>query len=89
MQGYHYCPGQFIANVTTAKLTDYTEQPLLFDIHKDPGEKYPLPLVDPSRIIEWYRHSYASCFTLCDPHVLLIIIMCPFYLRRLVPLDLS
>ncbi len=39
-QGYHYCPGQHIANVTTDEMTDYTHRPLLFHLGRDPGEKF-------------------------------------------------
>lgn len=40
--GYHYCPGQHIENVTTSKMTNYTEKPLLFHLGRDPGEKFPI-----------------------------------------------
>ena len=40
MMGYHYCPGEYIANVTTDKMMDHREQPLLFHLGRDPGEKY-------------------------------------------------
>jgi len=41
-QGYHYCPGQSIDGVTTKNLTDYSHQPLIFHIGRDPGEKFPI-----------------------------------------------
>lgn len=40
--GYHYCPGQSIKGVTTENLTDYSHQPLLFHLGRDPGEKFPI-----------------------------------------------
>ena len=40
LQGYHYCPGQYVENVTTPDLTDYSHNPLLFHLGRDPGEKY-------------------------------------------------
>lgn len=40
--GYHYCPGQWIDGVTTKNLTDYSHQPLLFHVGRDPGEKFPI-----------------------------------------------
>jgi len=42
MQGYHYCPGQCIDGVTTQNLTDYSHQPLIFHVGRDPGEKFPI-----------------------------------------------
>jgi len=41
-QGYHYCPGQCIDGVTTKNLTDYSHQPLIFHVGRDPGEKFPI-----------------------------------------------
>ncbi|KAI0229213.1 N-acetylgalactosamine-6-sulfatase [Lamellibrachia satsuma] len=41
--GYHYCPGQRIANVTTDQMVNYTHSPLLFHLGRDPGEKFIIP----------------------------------------------
>ena len=41
-QGYHYCPGQWVDGVTTKNLTDYSHQPLIFHVGRDPGEKFPI-----------------------------------------------
>nr|XP_002736267.2 PREDICTED: N-acetylgalactosamine-6-sulfatase-like [Saccoglossus kowalevskii] len=39
-RGTNFCPGQEIDGVTTHNQTDYTAEPLLFHIGRDPGEKY-------------------------------------------------
>ena len=39
-QGYHYCPGERIVNLTQDEMLDFTQQPLLFHLGRDPGEKY-------------------------------------------------
>ncbi|ESO98213.1 hypothetical protein LOTGIDRAFT_159001 [Lottia gigantea] len=38
--GTDFCPGQIIEGVTTHDQTNYTAQPLLFNLGTDPGEKY-------------------------------------------------
>ena len=39
-QGYHYCPGERVANLTQDEMLDFTHEPLLFHLGRDPGEKY-------------------------------------------------
>ncbi|KAK3085780.1 hypothetical protein FSP39_008613 [Pinctada imbricata] len=41
-KGVNFCPGEEIPGVTTHNQTDHSSQPLLFNINKDPGEKYPI-----------------------------------------------
>ncbi|XP_038664359.1 N-acetylgalactosamine-6-sulfatase, partial [Scyliorhinus canicula] len=41
-QGINFCPGQNVTGVTTHDQQDYTIQPLLFQLGRDPGEKYPI-----------------------------------------------
>lgn len=43
LQGYHYCPGQYVEGVTTRDMTNYSSNPLLFHMGRDPGEKFPIP----------------------------------------------
>ena len=38
--GMDFCPGEYVANVTTHKQMNYTASPLLFNLGTDPGEKY-------------------------------------------------
>lgn len=40
-QGLDYCPGQLVRGVTTDTLTNQT-LPVLFQVVRDPGEKYPI-----------------------------------------------
>ncbi|KAK2164622.1 hypothetical protein LSH36_61g09061 [Paralvinella palmiformis] len=40
VQGIDYCPGQNVVNVTTHVQVNHTNQPLLFHLGRDPGEKY-------------------------------------------------
>lgn len=37
------CPGQHVDGVTSHKQLNYTEQPVLFHLGRDPGEKFPIP----------------------------------------------
>ncbi|XP_048461889.1 N-acetylgalactosamine-6-sulfatase [Rhincodon typus] len=41
-QGINFCPGQNVTGVTTHDQRDYTIQPLLFHLGRDPGERYPI-----------------------------------------------
>ncbi|XP_072373831.1 N-acetylgalactosamine-6-sulfatase [Scyliorhinus torazame] len=41
-QGINFCPGQNVTGVTTHDQKDYTIQPLLFQLGRDPGERYPI-----------------------------------------------
>ncbi|KAK7082171.1 hypothetical protein SK128_002731, partial [Halocaridina rubra] len=41
-KGIDYCPGFLVPNVTTSNQTDHSDRPLLFNIDKDPGERYPV-----------------------------------------------
>ncbi|GCC20525.1 hypothetical protein chiPu_0019087 [Chiloscyllium punctatum] len=41
-QGINFCPGQNVTGVTTHDQKDYTIQPLLFHLGRDPGERYPI-----------------------------------------------
>lgn len=41
--GLDFCPGQQVDGVTSHKQENYTEQPVLFHLGRDPGEKYPIP----------------------------------------------
>ena len=40
LQGF--CPGQYVANVTTVKQLDHSNKPIIFNIDRDPGETFPL-----------------------------------------------
>ena len=40
LQGYHYCPGERVVNLTQEHMLDFTHEPLLFHLGRDPGEKY-------------------------------------------------
>ena len=39
---YPFCKGQYVANVTTHHQMDHSTQPVLFNVDRDPGEKYPI-----------------------------------------------
>ncbi|XP_069758053.1 N-acetylgalactosamine-6-sulfatase [Narcine bancroftii] len=39
-QGINFCPGQNVTDVTTHDQRNYSVQPLLFHLGRDPGEKY-------------------------------------------------
>ncbi|XP_078066618.1 N-acetylgalactosamine-6-sulfatase isoform X3 [Mustelus asterias] len=41
-QGINFCPGQNVTGVTTHDQQNYTIQPLLFHLGRDPGERYPI-----------------------------------------------
>lgn len=40
--GIDYCPGSSIKAVTTNQLTNHTISPKLFQVVRDPGERYPI-----------------------------------------------
>ncbi|KAF6715670.1 N-acetylgalactosamine-6-sulfatase [Oryzias melastigma] len=40
--GVNFCPGQEVAGVTTHEQKEHTQQPIIFHLGRDPGEKYPL-----------------------------------------------
>uniref|UniRef100_A0A3Q2ZSY4 N-acetylgalactosamine-6-sulfatase n=1 Tax=Kryptolebias marmoratus TaxID=37003 RepID=A0A3Q2ZSY4_KRYMA len=40
--GINFCPGEEVPGVTTHNQTEHTMQPLIFNLGRDPGEKYPL-----------------------------------------------
>ena len=37
---FTFCPGQYVQNVTVHDQFNHTDQPILFNIDRDPGEKY-------------------------------------------------
>lgn len=41
-QGVNFCPGENVTDITTHQQMNYTAQPKLFHLGKDPGEKYPI-----------------------------------------------
>ncbi len=41
-QNYHYCLGQYVANLTEDEMLDFTHEPLLIHLGRDPGEKFVL-----------------------------------------------
>ncbi len=42
-----FCPGQITPNVTTSDMRNRTASPVLFDLFRDPGERYPIPPTQP------------------------------------------
>ena len=42
LQGTDFCPGEQIDNVTTHDQVNHTASPVIIDLGRDPGEKYPL-----------------------------------------------
>lgn len=42
LQGINFCPGQEVPGVTTHKQKEHTMQPILFNLGRDPGEKFPI-----------------------------------------------
>lgn len=42
-QGMDFCPGQSVDGVTSHEPLNYTQQPVLFHLGLDPGEKFPIP----------------------------------------------
>lgn len=43
-QGINFCPGQEVPGVTTHEQKEHTMMPLIFELGRDPGEKYPIRL---------------------------------------------
>uniref|UniRef100_A0A3P9HYJ7 N-acetylgalactosamine-6-sulfatase n=1 Tax=Oryzias latipes TaxID=8090 RepID=A0A3P9HYJ7_ORYLA len=43
--GVNFCPGQEVAGVTTHEQKEHTQQPIIFHLGRDPGEKYPLSVL--------------------------------------------
>ncbi|KAH6947439.1 hypothetical protein HPB50_019028 [Hyalomma asiaticum] len=41
--GVDFCPGQSVDGVTSHEQLNYTQQPVLFHLGLDPGEKFPIP----------------------------------------------
>lgn len=41
-KGINFCPGAEVPDVTTPNPTNHTEQPVLFNVEVDPGERYPI-----------------------------------------------
>uniref|UniRef100_UPI00358EB78A N-acetylgalactosamine-6-sulfatase-like isoform X2 n=1 Tax=Myxine glutinosa TaxID=7769 RepID=UPI00358EB78A len=41
-KGIDFCPSQEVRGVTTHNQTDHTQDPILFHLGRDPGEKYPI-----------------------------------------------
>jgi len=39
---YNFCPGQYVLNVTTPNQVNCTDQPIVFNVERDIGEKYKL-----------------------------------------------
>ncbi|XP_050048317.1 N-acetylgalactosamine-6-sulfatase-like [Dermacentor andersoni] len=42
-RGLDFCPGQSVDGVTSHEQMNYTQQPVLFHLGLDPGEKFPIP----------------------------------------------
>ncbi|XP_075560106.1 N-acetylgalactosamine-6-sulfatase-like isoform X1 [Dermacentor variabilis] len=42
-RGLDFCPGQSVDGVTSHEQLNYTQQPVLFHLGLDPGEKFPIP----------------------------------------------
>lgn len=42
LKGINFCPGEEVEGVTTHNQTDHTNQPIIFHLGRDPGEKYKL-----------------------------------------------
>ncbi|XP_058848676.1 N-acetylgalactosamine-6-sulfatase [Acipenser ruthenus] len=42
VQGIDFCPGQRIPVVTSHKQEEHTQQPIIFHLGRDLGEKYPI-----------------------------------------------
>uniref|UniRef100_A0A3B3CEY7 N-acetylgalactosamine-6-sulfatase n=1 Tax=Oryzias melastigma TaxID=30732 RepID=A0A3B3CEY7_ORYME len=43
--GVNFCPGQEVGGVTTHEQKEHTQQPIIFHLGRDPGEKYPLSVL--------------------------------------------
>uniref|UniRef100_A0A3P9MC41 N-acetylgalactosamine-6-sulfatase n=1 Tax=Oryzias latipes TaxID=8090 RepID=A0A3P9MC41_ORYLA len=43
--GINFCPGQEVTGVTTHEQKEHTQQPIIFHLGRDPGEKYPLSVL--------------------------------------------
>ncbi|XP_076469787.1 N-acetylgalactosamine-6-sulfatase-like [Babylonia areolata] len=62
-QGVNFCPGQEVEGVTTHEQMNHTAQPLLFQLARDPGEKY---IIKPSSAE--YKRVMPEIFRLVDEH---------------------
>lgn len=49
LQGINFCPGQEVPGVTTHDQKEHTMQPIIFHLGRDPGEKFPI------RLVQWKR----------------------------------
>uniref|UniRef100_H3CVK4 N-acetylgalactosamine-6-sulfatase n=1 Tax=Tetraodon nigroviridis TaxID=99883 RepID=H3CVK4_TETNG len=45
-KGINFCPGQEVPGVTTHEQKEHTMMPLIFELGRDPGEKYPIRFGD-------------------------------------------
>ncbi|CAF99713.1 unnamed protein product, partial [Tetraodon nigroviridis] len=45
-KGINFCPGQEVPGVTTHEQKEHTMMPLIFELGRDPGEKYPISVLD-------------------------------------------
>ncbi|KAJ8271326.1 hypothetical protein COCON_G00101850 [Conger conger] len=45
-QGINFCPGQEVTDVTTHEQMEHTLQPVIFHLGRDPGEKYPISVLN-------------------------------------------
>ncbi|XP_075734471.1 N-acetylgalactosamine-6-sulfatase isoform X2 [Rhipicephalus microplus] len=62
-RGVDFCPGQNVDGVTTHEQLNYTQQPVLFHLGLDPGEKYPIPADSPE-----YRDNIGSILDIYQKH---------------------
>ena len=62
-QGIEYCPGIFLPNITTTDQIDHTANPVLFNVARDPAERYPIS----SKRAE-YEEQIAILRTIVDNH---------------------
>uniref|UniRef100_A0AAQ5WZ63 Sulfatase N-terminal domain-containing protein n=1 Tax=Amphiprion ocellaris TaxID=80972 RepID=A0AAQ5WZ63_AMPOC len=43
--GINFCPGQEVPDVTTHEQKEHTQQPIIFHLGQDPGEKFPISVL--------------------------------------------
>lgn len=62
--GIDYCPNSYLKGITTNDLTNHTLSPILFQVVRDPGEKYPI-----KETSDEYKNNINKLIELFESHV--------------------
>uniref|UniRef100_A0A3B5ATL9 N-acetylgalactosamine-6-sulfatase n=1 Tax=Stegastes partitus TaxID=144197 RepID=A0A3B5ATL9_9TELE len=61
--GIDFCPGQEVPGVTTHEQKEHTQQPIIFHLGRDPGEKFPI-----SVLTKEYQHVLSMISPVVEQH---------------------